>query len=193
MNTLDIKQYKWAGTWGPFTIKIPCGECSANEDIIKDVIEKDFAGQPISFQILPWLDNWWGVLLKGGWHAPVITINGKVIAQGKVIDRGLLGYEIRKKLVKLYQPEGNIVYTKPNCSFCKKTKELLREYNIDFVEKNIIEDPLAAHELFYLTKQFFPKTKPITVPQIWLSGSYFGDAETLAQTNKAEILKKYKP
>ena len=190
MNKLNIIQYKWAGAWGPFSIKIPCGECGVSENIIKDVIDNDFAGQPISFQVLPWLDNWFRVLLKGGWHAPIIIVNGKVVAQGKVVDRGLLGYEIRKQLVKLYTPKGNVVYSKPGCSFCKRAKDLLREYNIEFVDKNIIEDPLAAHELFYLTKQFFPKTKPVTIPQIWLSGTYFGDFEKLTQTSKEDILKK---
>ena len=65
MIQIKITQYKWAGKWGPFKIKIPCGECSLTEGIIKDVIEKEFQGVDISFEVLPWLDNWFSVLLRG--------------------------------------------------------------------------------------------------------------------------------
>jgi hypothetical protein len=42
VNPIQIVQYKWSGSWGPFKISIPCGECSVTEGIIKHVLEEDF-------------------------------------------------------------------------------------------------------------------------------------------------------
>ena len=51
------------------------------------------------------------------------------------------------------------VYTKTNCSWCTKAKELLKKHNIEFEEINIDEDP----ENKLVLKQLILKT----LPQIW--------------------------
>ena len=87
MAKVDIIDYKWEGKWGPFKIKTYSGECDFNTALLKDMMEKEFKKKDVSFEIKPWLDNWFKVLLKKGWHAPVIMINGKLFAQGKLIKR----------------------------------------------------------------------------------------------------------
>jgi glutaredoxin len=62
-----------------------------------------------------------------------------------------------------------------------KAKELLSTHNLPYTERDIIHDPLAARELFALTKKFFPKNKPVTTPQIWIDGVYIGGAAELEQ------------
>lgn len=179
---VEIIQYKWEGSWGPFQIKIPCGECSVTEGVIRDVIEKEFPKDSIEFKVLPWLDNWWRIIFKGGWHAPVTIINGKIISQGSVIDRGLLAYFIRKELIEGYEmpTNKNIMFSKKGCAHCLRAKEILKKHDISYEERNIIDNALYAHQLFYLTKQFFPKNKPVTTPQIWLKGKYVGGADELS-------------
>jgi len=87
MPKVEVIDYKWMGKWGPFKIKTKCSECDFNTALIKDMMNKEFKGRGITFEIKPWLDNWFKVILRGGWHAPVITVNGKVYAQGIVIKR----------------------------------------------------------------------------------------------------------
>ena len=43
-NTITIQVYRWAGSWGPFKVNIPCGECSLTKDIIQDTIDTDLNG-----------------------------------------------------------------------------------------------------------------------------------------------------
>ncbi len=178
---VHITQYKWEGSWGPFKIQVPCGECSATEGVIKHVIDTRFPGAPIAFEAKPWLDNWWEVLWKGGWHAPITLVNGRVISQGAVLDAGLLAYHIRKELVKGFTipDDRNVMYTKPGCSYCLRAKDLFTKHGMLYEERDIVRNPLYAHELFFTTSQFFPKNKPVTTPQIWLGGTYLGGAEDL--------------
>jgi glutaredoxin len=135
----------------------------------------------ISFKIVDWLPNWWKLILRGGWHAPIVTVNGKVIFQGQVIDRGYLSYCIRRELVKFNTiPEkGIIIYTKENCKYCKLVKELLKVNNLNYTERDVVKDPSAAAEIFFHTKKFFPSKKPVTTPQIWIDGKYVGGADEL--------------
>ncbi len=181
-SKITIVQYKWAGKWGPFKISIPCGECAVTENIINDVIETDFAfTDKINLEVKEWLPNWWRLLLRGGWHAPIVTINDKVVFQGQAIDRGYLASEIRKELVKFTKiPESwVIIYSKENCKYCKLAKEIFEKNNVVYEERDIVKDPMRTAELFFLTKQFFPKNKPVTTPQIWIDGKYIGGAEEL--------------
>jgi len=81
-QSVNLTLYKWAGSWGPFKIKIPCGECSLTEDVIKDTLENGLKGVSVDFIQKDWLTHWWVPLLKGGWHAPIVMVEGRVISQG---------------------------------------------------------------------------------------------------------------
>ena len=87
---VKITVFKWAGSWGPFKITIPCGECSLTRDVIQDTIQNELAGIPIDLDIRDWLSEWWKPLIKGGWHAPIVMVDGAVISQGVALNRGVL-------------------------------------------------------------------------------------------------------
>ena len=38
---IKITLYRWAGSWGPFKVNIPCGECTLTKDILKDTFENE--------------------------------------------------------------------------------------------------------------------------------------------------------
>jgi len=71
MSNVSITVYKWAGTWGPFKIRISCGECTLTQDVIRDTLETELAGVKTTLKTRDWLSEWWKPLLKGGWHAPI--------------------------------------------------------------------------------------------------------------------------
>ena len=61
MTQQPIKVYlfRWAGSWGPFQVKIPCGECTLTKDVIVDTINKELSGIPVELQLREWLSEWW--------------------------------------------------------------------------------------------------------------------------------------
>lgn len=65
-----------------------------------------------------------------------------------------------------------IIYTKTTCSFCIKAKELLKDKQLEYVEKNI-ELPEYRAELLSI----YPNVK--TVPQIYLEGKLIGGYDSL--------------
>lgn len=76
-----ITQYKWAGQMGPFKIRSTCEECDMTTHRVKKIIEEQFQGRPVCFEIKPWLDHLWYCLRKGTYHPPIILINGKKFYQ----------------------------------------------------------------------------------------------------------------
>lgn len=71
------------------------------------------------------------------------------------------------------------IYTKSNCGYCVKAKQLLTTKNIAYVE-NIIspgfgETELLEHQRYVSKEQLLDKAPQArTVPQIWLNGHYIG-------------------
>lgn len=179
MNNVHIIQYTWAGTWGPFTIHVECGECGLTEGIIRDVLKTEFADEPITFEAKEWLPNWWRILFRGGWHAPIVTINKRVIAQGGVIDRGLLAASIRKELTHVPEPTGTVIFSKEGCPHCVRAKELLDSKKIQYETRDVVVDPLAAKRMFTAAKRHIGNSTPVTLPQIWIEGKYIGSADDL--------------
>ena len=98
-----ITQFKWAGQFGPFSIKTSCGKCDLTTATLKDVIEKQFGGKDVRLEIKPWLGNILYCLLRGYWHAPIIMINGKRFYQFSkskpLFDRAHLGETINNIMV----------------------------------------------------------------------------------------------
>jgi glutaredoxin 3 len=66
------------------------------------------------------------------------------------------------------------IYTKTNCSYCVKAKELLSSKGLQYLEKNI-EDPDLKAELFAR----YPEVK--TVPQIYLYSAHLGGYDDLVR------------
>ena len=93
-TTYDLKParltlYRWAGKWGPFKVKIPCGECTLTTDIVKDVLANELDGVPVELEVKDWLSHVIEATMKGARHAPVVLLNGRVISQGVAVNRGL--------------------------------------------------------------------------------------------------------
>lgn len=69
-----------------------CRECElALRAVARAVGELDPAGESFAVQVKPWLNNLIQALRRGGWHPPVVTINGRLFSQGVVPDEGKLG------------------------------------------------------------------------------------------------------
>jgi glutaredoxin len=121
-------------------------------------------------------------------------VNGKIISQGKVLDFHLLEAEIRSQLSLSFtieeKKDNNIVFTKNDCPFCVKAKDILKRNKIDFEEKEIIENADFASQFFSVMKNIFPKNKTITVPQVFLDGKYIGGLEELEEKESKGFLKK---
>ncbi|GMU39852.1 MAG: hypothetical protein AMXMBFR23_07180 [Chloroflexota bacterium] len=58
-----------------------CRECDLTIRAVERVIE---GRDDIELRIKPWWNHLFDALRRGGWHAPVVTINGKVFSQGVV-------------------------------------------------------------------------------------------------------------
>lgn len=77
---MEITVYRCTGKHSLFSLpKKFCEECDAAIAVVKKVIE----GKPDSkLTVKSWFDNLFQVLIKGGWHCPVVIVNGKLVSQG---------------------------------------------------------------------------------------------------------------
>jgi len=159
-DSITIQVYRWAGAWGPFKVNIPCGECSLTKDIIQDTIDTDLVGIDVVIEMRDWLSEWWKPLLKGGWHAPIVLVDGKIISQGRALNRGLLTEAVIE-------------------AYANKTAE--------YTYRDVIKEPRALYEMLARVKPIIGPKTPVTVPQIWLDGSYVGGASELSELLKSEV------
>lgn len=184
-GSISIIQYRWAGSWGPFKIKIPCGECALSSDIIKDMIAAELAGIDVTFEMHDWLSEWWKPLIKGGWHAPIIMVEGKVVSQGGALNRGVLIQAVIEAYAKRTKIEGNHLFGKEGCPYCKRAREELASADIEYIYHDVVKNTNALYEMLARVKPIIGPKKPVTVPQIWLEGKYVGGSDRLH-----ELLKK---
>lgn len=186
-KAVDLILYRWAGSWGPFKVKIPCGECALTVDVIKDTLETELEGIPVNFIIREWLSEWWKPLMKGGWHAPIVIVGDKIVSQGHALNRGVLTEAIIEEHVKLTAISGNHIFGKETCPHCVRAKGYLKDANIDFNYHDVVKNPRALYEMISRVKPIVGPKTPITVPQIWLNGSYVGGADQLGELLNREV------
>ena len=175
-----ITLYRWAGAWGPFKVKIPCGECTLTEDVIRDCAQKDLAGIHVEMREFDWLSHWWKPLMKGGWHAPIVLVNDKVISQGIALNRGVLTQAVIEAGISQMPLEGSHIFGKDTCGHCDRAKALFDASGIQGSYRNVIEDTRALYEMIARVKPIIGEKTPVTLPQIWLDGEYIGGADALA-------------
>lgn len=175
-----VTLYRWAGSWAPFSVKIPCGECSLTVDVIEDTFATELAGVPVELDTRAWLSCWWEALLRGGWHAPIVLVEGKLVSQGHALNRGVLTEAVVEAHAARTALEGNHVFGKTSCPHCVRAKKHLDDAGIEYRYHDVVKDPRALYEMLGRVKPIVGPKTPITVPQIWLDGSYVGGADRLS-------------
>ncbi len=178
-NPVKITVFRWAGAWGPFKVNIPCGECSLTKDIITDCIETDLAGIDVELDMRDWLTEWWKPLSKGGWHAPIVLVNGKLVSQGAALNRGLLTQAAIEAAKTGAPMQGNHIFGKVSCPHCVRAKDYLTQAGVDFEYHDVVKSEKALYEMLARVKPIIGPKTPVTVPQIWINGQYIGGADDL--------------
>lgn len=191
MNTtiapVKLTLFRWAVAWGPFKVNIPCGECSLTLDVIQDTLNSELNGIPVELEVRDWLTEWWKPLLIGGWHAPIVLVERKIVSQGAALNRGVLTEAIIDAYAKRSVVSGNVLFGKETCPHCVRAKGYLDEAGINYTYHDVVRDPRALHEMLARVKAIVGPKTPITVPQIWLDGSYIGGADQLSTLLEREV------
>lgn len=176
---IKITLYKWAGSWGPFKVNIPCGECTLTKDILTDTFANELAEVPVDLEVKDWLSHWWEPLKLGAWHAPILLVEGKVVSQGEALNRGVLVQSVIAEWSKRDTLKGNIVYGKATCPYCVKAKKLLDDAGIKYLYHDVVKESAALYRMIPEVKAIIGEKTPVTVPQIWLEGHYIGGYDQL--------------
>ncbi|AUI86222.1 glutaredoxin [Vibrio azureus] len=181
MKPIKITLYRWAGSWGPFNVNIPCGECTLTKDILEDTFRTELAGIPIELEVKDWLSCWWEPLKLGAWHAPIVVVENKVISQGEALNRGVLVQSVIHQVVQREEIKGNVVFGKETCPYCVKAKALLEASGVEYTYYDVVKESAALYRMIPSAKAIIGEKTPVTVPQIWLDGQYVGGYDNLSQ------------
>jgi len=182
MQPVKVKLYRWAGSFGPFNVNIPCGECALTVDVLKDTFENELAGIPVELETHDWLSEWWKPLRRGGWHAPIVIVENRLISQGHALNRGLLTEAVIDAHVRGSDIRGNHIFGKASCPHCVRAKDYLSAANIEHSYHDVVRDARALYEMIGRVKPIIGPKTPVTVPQIWLDGTYVGGADELVKS-----------
>ncbi len=185
---VNITVYRWAGAWGPFKVSIPCGECSLTGDVIADTLCNELAGISADVEMRDWLSHWWQPLPKGGWHAPIVLVEGRIISQGKALNRGVLAQAVIEAHAQRHAVAGNILFGKESCPHCTRAKGYLEQAGVAFDYHDVVREPRALYEMLARVKPIIGAKTPVTVPQIWLNGGYVGGADELAEILEMDVI-----
>lgn len=71
-----------------------CEECDLTIRLVRQIVS-DLGRHDIRVEVKPWLRHMFDALRRGGWHAPVVTIDGEVFSQGVVPDAEALKGRLR--------------------------------------------------------------------------------------------------
>jgi hypothetical protein len=93
-DAIRITVYRWAGQKWFLRINSDCIECDLAVSQVRHLISS-YKDWPIELEIKPWLTHLWESLRYGGWHAPVVVVDGHVVRQGTVPTRAELDAAVR--------------------------------------------------------------------------------------------------
>ena len=184
---VQVILYRWAGKWGPWKVRIPCGECSLTVDVIQDTFIRELDGIPVALDTREWLSEWWRPLPAGGWHAPIVLVEGKLVSQGHALNRGLLTEAVIEAHVGRVRIEGNHLFGKETCPHCVRAKGYLERAGIEYRYHDVVREPRALYEMLGRVKPIIGPRTPVTVPQIWMDGSYVGGADDLSERLQCDV------
>ena len=180
-SQVRVTLFRWAGAWGPFKVRIPCGECALTKDVIQDTLVTELDGIPVQLEIREWLSEWWKPLLKGGWHAPIVLVDGKVISQGHALNRGVLTQAVIEAYARKAAIKGSHLFGKESCPHCHRAKRYMEQAGIQYTYHDVVRNPRDLYEMISRVLPLIGPKTPITVPHIWLGGRYIGGADQLQE------------
>lgn len=96
-DRVRITVYRWAGKKWFLRIRSECAECDLAVAQVHSLLDAH-PDWPVSFEAKPWLSHLWESLRLGGWHAPVLVVDGQVVRQGQVPRRGELEAAVEQAL-----------------------------------------------------------------------------------------------
>jgi hypothetical protein len=94
---VKITIYRWAGKLGPFRITGECAECDFALAQARGALTSH-PDWPVEIEVKPWLNHFWEALSCGGWHAPIVAVNGEMVSQGEIPDYGALERAVQRAL-----------------------------------------------------------------------------------------------
>jgi hypothetical protein len=96
-NSVKVTVYRWAGEKWFLRIEGECLECDLTVSQVRTLIARN-PSWPIELEIKPWLNHLWESLRHGGWHAPVVLVDGKLLRQGTIPTLAELEAVVRRAL-----------------------------------------------------------------------------------------------
>jgi hypothetical protein len=82
-DSVKITVYRWAGRKWFLHIKGECIECDLTVSQVRTLVARN-PNWPVEWEIKPLLTHLWESLRRGGWHAPVVLVDGKLVQQGTI-------------------------------------------------------------------------------------------------------------
>ena len=82
-DSVKITVYRWAGKKWFLRIKGECIECDLTVSQVRTLAARN-PDWPVEWEIKPWLSHLWESLGRGGWHPPVVLVDGKLVRQGTI-------------------------------------------------------------------------------------------------------------
>ncbi len=92
--SVKITVYRWAGEKWLFRIRSECSECDVAVAQVRHLLSAH-PDWPVELEVKPWLTYLWESLRHGGWHAPVVLVDGQPLRQGTVPTRAELEARIQ--------------------------------------------------------------------------------------------------
>jgi hypothetical protein len=96
-DAIRITLYRWAGQKWLFRIRSECAECDLAVGQVRRLLSAH-PDWPLDLEVKPWLTHLWESLRFGGWHAPVVLVDGKLVRQGTIPTRAELEAALRRAL-----------------------------------------------------------------------------------------------
>lgn len=94
---IKITIFLWAGEKWFLRIRSECAECHMSVAVAKKLVA-DHPEWPMELDTKPWLTHIGESLRHGGWHAPVVMVDGRIVRQGTVPTLAELENAVRRAL-----------------------------------------------------------------------------------------------
>jgi len=96
-DPIKITVYRWAGEKWFFRIHGECVECDLAVGQAQNLLSAH-PDWPVELEVKPWFTHLWEALQHGGWHAPVVLVDHRLVRQGTIPTRAELDAAVREAL-----------------------------------------------------------------------------------------------